>query len=167
MKIEIRAAVLADVDRIALIEAKADRNKFYGGCADITKAEKFRTDSFTCLINGGENVFVLLADGVINAVCAFVRCKGSELSEYAEIAALCVIPEMQRKGYARRLLSHCLDIASEMGFKGAYVRCLECTDDPREQGTFRFFESFGFERRDSKPDRDNIFEIIFTKGFKS
>lgn len=158
MEIGIQRAVSADAEELALVETKA-----YWNDSSISEPQKFRKESYTELLNNGADIFALTADGRIEAVCIVLNCEDEDYSGYAEISEICVVPEMQGNGFARKLILHSLDEARKNGFKNAYARCLGGADDGFEEQTVHLFKGLGFDVQKSSPDHTGIYEIIFTR----
>ncbi|MBD5129437.1 MAG: GNAT family N-acetyltransferase [Ruminococcaceae bacterium] len=111
--------------------------------------EKIRIGDFS-------DVFVLLCDGEITAVCAARNCE-KPFEDYAEIT-LSVLPEWQRKGLGKKLLSHTLRKLRGNGYKGAM---LEIAED--NVGARRFYEKFGFSERNFTKNRKP--SVVYTIDF--
>ena len=156
MEIEIRRAVPADAEEMALVETKAHWND-----SSITEPQKFRLESYIKLLDSGEDIFTLTADGKIAAVCIVLDCKDEDYLGYADIVEISVLPEMWNLGFARKLVSHTLDESRKKGYTNAYARCLGGADDGFEAQVSRLFSSLGFDVQKYSPDHDGIYEIIF------
>lgn len=158
MEIEIRRAVSADAEEMALVETRVYWNDYF------TEPQKFRLESYIKLLDNGEDIFVLTSDGKIAAVCIILNYEDEDYFGYAEISEICVVPEMQRKGFARKLVAYALNESRKKGFKNAYARCLGGTDSGREEQTVPLFKGLGFDVWESAPDHLGIYEIIFTRA---
>ncbi len=165
MRIDIRPAVLSDVEGMSLVLDRAWRENF----KDIFSEEQitaytgdYRRESFTRLINGGKDVFVLLCDGEVIAVCAAQTCEEKLFEGYAEIKLLYVLPEWQHKGVGKKLLSHTLRKMRGKGYKSAVLKTAEKNLPAR-----RFYEKFGFTVRKTFVDRKSgdITMVIYTIDF--
>lgn len=165
MRIDIRPAALPDVEGMSLVVDKAWRENY----KDIFSAEKiaaytggYRRESFTGLINGGKDVFVLLCDGEVTAVCAAQTCAEKPFEGYAEIMLLYVLPEWQRKGLGKKLLSHTLRKMRGKGYKSAVLDTAE-----KNAAARRFYEKFGFTERKTAVSRkfDDVIRVIYTIDF--
>lgn len=165
MRIDIRPAVLSDVEGMSLVLDRAWRENF----KDIFSEEQitaytgdYRSESFTRLINGGKDVFVLLCDGEVTAVCAAQTCTEKPFEGYAEILLLYVLPEWQRKGIGKKLLSHTLRKMRGKGYKSAVLDTAEKNLSAR-----RFYEKFGFTERKTAVSRKfgDVASVIYTIDF--
>lgn len=165
MRIDIRPAVLGDVEGMSQVIDKAWRENY----KDIFSAEQiaaytggYRRESFTKLINGGKDVFVLLCDGEVIAVCAAQTCEEKPFEGYAEIMLLYVLPEWQHKGMGRKLLSHTLRKMRGKGYKSAVLDTAEKNVSAR-----KFYERFGFTERKTAVSRklDDVTMIVYTIDF--
>lgn len=165
MRIDIRPAALSDVEGMSRVLDKAWRESY----KDIFSAERiaaytgeYRRRSFTELIESGRDVFVLLADGEVIAVCAARTCAEKPFEGYAEIMLLYVLPEWQRKGMGKKLLSHTLRKMRGKGYKSAVLDTAEQNAPAR-----RFYEKFGFTERKTAVSRkfDDVTRVIYTIDF--
>lgn len=142
MRIDIRPAALADIDGMTRVVDSAWRENF----KDIFSAEfiakytgDYCRDNFILALSFGNDIFVLLCDGEIIAVCVARACFEKLFEEYAEITLLYVLPEWQRKGIGKKLLSHTLRKMRGKGCKGAVLYTPEKNTSAR-----KFYEKFGF-----------------------
>lgn len=165
MRIDIKPAVLSDVEGMSVVVDSAWRENY----KDIFSEEQiaaytgsYRRESFTGLINGGKDVFVLLCDGEITAVCAAQTCEEKPFEGYAEIMLLYVLPEWQHKGMGKKLLSHTLREMRSKGYKSAVLDTAENNLNAR-----KFYEKFGFTEHRTSGSRmfDNVTRVIYTKDF--
>lgn len=165
MRIDIRPAALPDVEGMSVVLDKAWRENY----KDIFSPEQiaeytgdYRRESFTRLVNDGKDVFVLLADGEVIAVCAAQTCAEKPFEGYAEIMLLYVLPEWQRKGMGKKLLSHTLRKMRGKGYKSAVLDTAE-----KNLGARKFYEKFGFTERKTAVSRkfDDITRVIYTIDF--
>ncbi len=165
MRIDIRPAVLSDVEGMSQVLDKAWHENY----KDIFSEEQiaaytgsYRRESFTRLINGGKDVFVLLCDGEITAVCAAQTCEEKPFEGYVEIMLLYVLPEWQHKGMGKKLLSHTLRKMRGKGYKSAVLDTAENNLNAR-----KFYEKFGFTERRTAVSRkfDNVTRVIYTIDF--
>lgn len=165
MRIDIRPAALPDVEGMSQVLDKAWRENY----KDVFSQEQiaaytggYRRESFTRLINDGKDVFVLLCDGEITAVCAAQTCTEKPFEGYAEIMLLYVLPEWQHKGLGKKLLSHTLRKMRGKGYKSAVLDTAEKNLSAR-----RFYEKFGFAERKTAVSRkfDDVTRVIYTIDF--
>lgn len=165
MRIDIRPAALADVEGMSRVLDSAWRENY----KDIFSAEQiaaytgdYRRDSFIRLINGGKDVFVLLCDGEIAAVCAAQTCEEKAFEGYVEIMLLYVLPEWQCKGLGKKLLSHTLRKMRGKGYKSAVLDTAEKNIAAR-----KFYEKFGFTMRKiySSREFEDVTNVIYTIDF--
>lgn len=145
-------------EELALVETKAHMND-----PSITQPQQFRVESYVKLMRENSDVFALSADGKIAAVCVILTCKDVNYPGYADIVEISVLPEMQNRLYAKRLISYALAEMRIKGFSFAYARCLCSADDSFEERIRSFFKGLGFKVRQSDPDHDGVCEILFTK----
>ncbi len=140
MNVEIRPAAFSDIEGMSIVVDSAWRENY----RDIFTAEiidkftgRHRRESFTTLLERGEDILVLTMDGEIAAVCAFQRT--DVLPDCAEIILMYVHPKHQRQGYGERLLSYVLDELRRSGYLRAVLDTAE-----KNEGARRFYEKFGF-----------------------
>ena len=162
MDLLIRRAEPRDVEGMSVVVDSAWRTN-YGHIFTEEQIKAFTGDhrrkSFTKMLDDGKNVFVLLSDGSITAVCAAQGCDEVPFCEYAEIIQLYVLPEYQRKGLGKKLLSHAFRNIHEQGFKGVVLYTAE-----KNENACRFYEKFGFTARKSK-EYDGLTYILYTIDF--
>lgn len=164
MRIDIRAAGLPDVEGMSVVLDAAWHENY----KDIFSAEQiaaytgeYRRRSFADLLKSGRDIFVLLCDGEIAAVCAAQTCSEKPFEGYAEIMMLYVLPEMQHKGMGKKLLSHTLRKMRGKGYKSAVLDTAEKNVSAR-----RFYEKFGFTERNSVSKKfNNVTYVIYTIDF--
>ena len=165
MRIDIRPAALTDVEGMSQVLDKAWRANY----KDIFSPKQiaaytggYRRESFTNLLNDGKDVFVLLCDGEITAVCAAQTCTEKPFEGYVEIMLLYVLPEWQHKGIGKKLLSHTLRKMRGKGYKSAVLDTVENNQNAR-----RFYEKFGFTERKTAQSRkfDDVTRVIYTIDF--
>ena len=165
MRIDIRPAAFPDVEGMSQVHDKAWRENY----KDIFSSEQiaaftgdYRRESFTNLLNNGKDVFVLLCDGEITAVCASQTCEEKPFEGYAEIMLLYVLPEWQHKGIGKKLLSHTLRKMRGKGYKSAVLDTAEKNISAR-----KFYEKFGFTERKTfvSPKFDEVTRVIYTIDF--
>lgn len=165
MRIDIRPAAPHDVEGMSRVVDSAWRENYKALFSEEQIAAftgEYRRESFTKLINGGKDVFVLLCDGKVTAVCAAQTCEERPFEGYAEIMLLYVAPEWQRKGLGKKLLSHTLRKMRGKGYKSAVLDTAEKNDAAR-----KFYEKFGFTERKTSVSRkiENVTRIIYTIDF--
>ncbi len=165
MRIDIRPAEFRDVEEMAQVVDSAWQTSY----KEIFSSEQiaaytgeYRRRSFTELIKSGRDVFVLLVDSEIAAVCAAQTCTEKPFEGYAEIMLLYVAPKWQRKGMGKKLLSHTLRKMRGNGYKSAVLDTAELNAPAR-----RFYEKFGFIERKTAVSRkfDNVTRVIYTIDF--
>ena len=158
----IRPAVLSDVEGMSVVVDSAWRENYKDFFTEEQIAAytgEHRRKSFTGLLNNGKDVFVLLVDGVIIAVCSAAACEETPFEGCAEIILLYVLPEYQRRGFGQELLSHVLMKMRKKGFKGAVLSTADKNANAR-----RFYEKFGFTERSSK-EFDGVVYITYSIDF--
>lgn len=140
MNIEVRRAEFSDIEGMSVVVDSAWRENY----RDIFTADiidKFtgehRRESFKGLLQRGVDIFVLIADGEIAALCAFQQTV--ILPDCAEIMLMYVHPKFQRRGFGGRLLMYSLNEMRLCGFVRAVL------DTAKEnKGARLFYEKFGF-----------------------
>lgn len=86
-------------------------------------------------VDCGGQIFVALHDDDVIGTCAVLPCGPEEV----ELAKLCVAPEFQGQGIARRLVEHCIAYARDEG-----ARRIMLLSNSRLQPALRLYESLGF-----------------------
>ncbi len=140
MRIDIRPAVLTDIEGMSVVVDSAWRENYRGIFTPeiIDKLTgQHRRDSFKRLLERGVDIRVLTLDGEIAALCAFQR--SGALPDCAEIILMYVHPNHQRQGYGGRLLSYVLEELRRDGFTSAVLDTAEKNESAR-----RFYEKQGF-----------------------
>lgn len=154
MRIDIRTAIYPDVEKLALVKVLAKHRD---------EANSVSLDFENAYINGLLDerctVFVLLWDREPVAFCAARECTNRPFYGYALVSDLYVLPEYQRKGNGRKLLSHTLRKLRERGFKGAVLSTAEDNRAAR-----RFYSKFGFSEREFQ-EQGVLKYIIYTIDF--
>lgn len=158
MEIEIRRAEPSEAEELALVETQSHMND-----SSITQPHRFRLEGYIKLLADGADVFVLIADDRISAICIVLNCKDDGYLGWADIVEICVLPETRGMGFAKRLISFSLEEMRKKGFKNAYLRTLGGVEEGFETETVCLMESLGFVAEYSEPDHEGIYEIIFTK----
>lgn len=162
MEIKIRRAELLDVEGMSIVVDSAWRENY----KDIFSAEQIaeytgenRRKSFTGLVNGGKDIFVLLCNDEVAAVCAVQSCGEKPFEGYAEIMLMYVHPKFQHQGFGSKLLTHTLNAMREKGYSSAVLDTAEKNANAR-----RFYEKLGFIERKSDVSRkfDDVTRIIYT-----
>lgn len=162
MKNEIRRADTHDIEGMSVVVDSAWRENYRHFFTEEKIAAYTgdrRRKSFAKLLNDGRDIFVLLNNGVITAVSASAECEESPFEDYAEIIQLYVLPECQRKGFGKELLSHTLEKLRDKGFKGSVLSTAEKNENAR-----RFYEKFGFAKHSSK-EYDGVVYITYMIDF--
>lgn len=134
MRIDIRTAIYPDCEKLALVKVLAK----HGGEASSVTLD-FETAYITELLDERRVVFVLLWNREPVAFCAARECARKPFLGYALISDLYVLPEYQRKGCGRKLLSHTLRRLRADGYRNAVLETAEDNVAAR-----RFYEKFGF-----------------------
>lgn len=162
MKIEIRRAKLSDVEGMSVVVDSAWCENY----KEIFSSEQIaeytgenRRKSFANLVNNSKDVFVLLHDNEIAAVCAAQTCEDKLFEGYAEIMLMYVHPKFQHQGFGSKLLLHTLD---EMRSKGYLYAILDTAE--KNVNARRFYEKLGFTERNTDESRkfDDVTRIIYT-----
>lgn len=158
----IRRAVLSDVEGMSAVVDSAWRENY----KEIFSSEQIaeytgenRRKSFANLLNNGKNVWVLLCDAEIAAVCAAQTCEDKPFEGYAEIMLMYVHPKFQHQGFGSRLLLHTLDEMRSKGYSHAVPDTAEKNASAR-----KFYEKLGFTERKIGVSRkfDDVTRIIYT-----
>lgn len=127
----VRAISLADASKLAALHAAAFP-------ADQVWTQKALEDLLRL-----DTTFALAieTDGTLSSVI-LVQCVVDEV----EILTLTTHPSCQRKGFAARLLSHCLNDLRHRDVETCFLEVAE--DNP---GAIAFYEQFGFARTGIRP----------------
>lgn len=134
MRIDIRPAIYPDVEKLAKV-------KIFAKHGDEANSVSF---DFECayingLLDERRTVFVLLWNRTPVAFCAARECSRKPYLGCAMVSDLYVLPDYQKKGNGRKLLSHMLRKLRTEGYQSAI---LETAED--NAGARRFYERFGF-----------------------
>ena len=154
MKINIRPAIYSDVEELALIKVLAK----HGDEANSVSLD-FEYAYISGLLDERRLVFVLLLDKEPVAFCAVRECVRKPFLGYAVISDLDVMPEYQRIGHGRKLLSHTLRMLRADGYPGAM---LETADG--NAGARRFYEKFGFTAREIRK-QGGVAYVVYSIDF--
>lgn len=162
MEVEIRHAKLSDVEGMSVVVDSAWRENY----KEIFSSEQIaeytgenRRKSFTNLLYNGKDVWVLLCDYEIAAVCAVQTCEEKPFEGYAEIMLMYVHPKFQHQGFGSKLLLHTLDEMRSKGYLHAVLDTAEKNVNAR-----KFYEKLGFAERKIGVSRkfDDVTRIIYT-----
>lgn len=139
MRVDIRPAIYSDMPKLARIKQLAR------GLGDDPNSAAFCAELLylTVFLDDRQSVFVQLIDRVPIAYCAVRERSTKPFVGFAYIKDLYVLPEWQGKGYGKKLLMHTLRTMRTNGYMNAVLDCAEDNDGAR-----RFYERFGFEKRD-------------------
>ncbi len=164
MRIDIRAAELSDVEEMSRVVDSCWREN-YKSFFSQEMIERYtgecRRRSFTKLIVDGKYIYALLVDGEVCAVCAGECCEDKAFDGFVSIMLLYTAPEMQHKGYGKKLLMYSLREARKKGYKGAVLETAEKNANAR-----RFYEKFGFsERKASEREFDGVKYVTYKIDF--
>lgn len=144
MKIDIRKAAPEDVRALSRVINETWRSDYREFLSETDLAaftsEQRRNESFLRLFESGADIFCVMVDGEISGVCTSVKAEESWLSDYCEIMQLYILPEHQRIGLGRKLLSYTLRAMRKKGYKYAYLWVIQENTKGRS-----FYEKFGFE----------------------
>ena len=151
MKTDIRTAIYPDVEKLALIKVLAK----HGDEANSVSLD-FEFAYINALLDERRTVFVLLCDREPVAFCAVRDCNRKPFWGFAMISDLYVLPEYQRKGNGRKLLTHTLHKLRTDGYLNVM---LETTDDNAKAR--RFYERFGFTVREFR-EQGGATYIVYT-----
>ena len=154
MRIDIRTAIYADVEKLALVKVLAK----HGDEANSVSLD-FEHAYINRLLDDKHMVFVLLWDKEPVAFCAARECNRKPFLGYAMISDLYVMPEYQRRGNGRKLLSHTLRKLRADGYLNAM---LETTDDNAKAR--RFYEKFGFTAGEFR-EQGGATYVVYTIDF--
>ncbi len=139
MRVDIRPAIYSDMPKLTRIKQLARGETGDPNSAAFNAELRY----LTAFLDERQSVFVQLVDRVPIAFCAIRECSTKPFIGYAYIKDLYVLPEWQRKGYGRKLLMHTLRTMRGKGYLNAM---LDTAED--NTGARRFYERFGFEKRD-------------------
>lgn len=164
MRIDIRPATLSDVEGMSRVLDECWRVNYSALFSPEKIAQytgEYRRRSFTKLIVDGKYNYVLLVDGEVCSVCAGECCENKAFDGCVMINMLYTTPEMQRKGYGKKLLMHFLREMRKKGYKGAVLETAEENVNAR-----RFYEKFGFsERKSSAREYDGVKYVTYKIDF--
>ena len=161
MRIDIRAAVQTDIADITAVLDASWRDTY----SDILSEEQTalytgenRISAIQRLLLKNTDIFVLLIDGEISAVCVADDCDEKGFYGYVCIQSLCVLPELKRRGLGRKLLNHTLRKMREKGYRYAVLDVVEHNVAAR-----LFYEKIGFTavKTDTSKEFDNITRVIY------
>ena len=161
MRIDIRAAAQTDIADIAAVSDASWRDTYSGILSEEQTAlytGENRISAIQQLLLKNADIFVLLIDGKISAVCVADECDEKGFFGYVCIQSLCVLPELKRRGLGRKLLNHTLRKMREKGYKYAVLDTMEQNVAAR-----RFYEKIGFTavKTDVSRKFDNITRVIY------
>lgn len=154
MRIDIRPAIYPDVEKLALIKVLAK----HGDEANSVSLG-FETAYINGLLDERRTVFVLLWDKEPVAFCAARECSRKPFLGCAMVSDLYVLPEYQKRGNGRKLLSHTLRKLRADGYPKAV---LETSDDNVKAR--RFYEKFGFTVRELRQQGAGAY-VVYTIDF--
>lgn len=154
MKTDIRPAIYPDAENLALIKVLAK----HGDEANSVSLD-FEHAYINGLLDERRTVFVLLCDKEPVAFCAAKECTRKPFFGYAVISDLYVLPEYQRKGNGRKLLSHTLRKLKADGYLNVM---LETANDNTQAR--RFYEKFGFTMREFR-EQGGATYVVYTMDF--
>lgn len=137
MRVDIRQAIYSDMPMLAnlklLARGEAATDVRFG-------SELLYLNAF---LDERQSVFVQLIDREPIAFCAVRECHEKPFVGYANIKDLYVTPQWQNKGYGKKLLMHTLRAMRNDGYMNAVLQTADSN-----AGARRFYERFGFERRE-------------------
>lgn len=140
MRVDIRSAIYPDIPKLTRLKLLAR-----GESADQNSA-RFNAEAryLTEFLNERQMVFVQLVDRDPIAFCAVRECTKKPFIGFAYVKDLYVLPEWQSKGYGKKLLMHALRTMRQSGYISAVLETAE-----ENAGARRFYEEFGFEKREN------------------
>ena len=141
MRVDIRPAIYSDIPKLVSLKLLARREN------DDPDTARFGGESeyLTAFLEERQKVFVQLADRVPIAFCTARECNVKPFVGYAHIKDLYVHPDWQSKGYGKKLLMHVLRTMRGSGYTNAMLEAAE-----ENIGARRFYERFGFEKRENR-----------------
>lgn len=139
MRVDIRTAIYPDMPKLASMKLLAR------GEDNDPNNTRFGSELqyLTAFLDERQSVFVQLIDREPIAFCAVRECHEKPFVGYAYIKDLYVLPQWQNKGFGKKLLMHTLRAMRNSGYMNAVLQ----TSDSNS-GARRFYERFGFERRE-------------------
>lgn len=159
----IRHAFMSDVEGMSAVVDCAWRENYKEIFSPEQIAEytgEKRRKSFVYLLNSGKDIFVLLHNDEITAVCAAQTREDKPFEGYAEIMLMYVHPDFQHCGFGSRLLSHALEEMRQKGYSHAVLDTAEKNANAR-----KFYEKLGFteQKTDVSRNFDDVIRVIYTK----
>lgn len=139
MRVDIRPAIYPDMPKLAKIKQLARGESIDPNSAAFCAELQYLTE----FLDDRQSVFVQLIDRVPIAYCAVRERNTKPFIGYAYIKDLYVLPEWQSKGFGKKLLMHTLRTMRGSGYMNAVLETAE-----ENSGARRFYEKFGFEKRD-------------------
>ncbi len=139
MRVDIRPAIYSDIPKLAGIKQLARGESSDANSAAFLAELEYLTE----FLDDRQSVFVQLIDRVPIAYCAVRERNIKPFVGYAYIKDLYVRPDWQSKGYGKKLLMHTLRTMRQNGYMNAVLETAE-----GNEGARRFYEKFGFEKRD-------------------
>lgn len=147
MRIDIRPAIYSDTEKMTVVKLMAR-----GESTDPNSSLYSRElEYITSFLDERRDIFVMMCDRNIIAYCAAQSCSIKQFNDCVEIKDLYVLPEHQRKGCGKKLLSHTLRKMRVKGYMHAFLYTAENNTNAR-----RFYEKFGF-----KPYKKNDSGIVY------
>lgn len=141
MRVDIRPAIYSDIPKLSRVKLLARRESAEPDSARFNAELGY----LTAFLDERQKVFVQLVDRTPIAFCAVRECTVKPFVGFAYIKDLYVLPECQGKGYGKKLLMHTLRTMRQSGYVSAV---LDTAED--NAGARRFYERFGFVRRESR-----------------
>lgn len=139
MRVDIRPAIYPDCPKLARIKLLAREENADDGSVQFQNELRY----ITAFLDERQSVFVQLVDREPIAFCAVREGTLRPFVGWAYIKDLYVSPDWQGRGFGKKLLMHTLRTMRSKGYMNAV---LDCAED--NAGARRFYEKFGFERRD-------------------
>ncbi len=121
MNINVRKETIEDYRRVEEIARDAFWNLYFPGAHEHYVIHVMRDhEDFI-----KELAFVIEVDGKVEGAIFYTRskvvCADGRVIETVSFGPVCISPEQHRKGLGRRLITHSIDVAKSMGYKGMLV----------------------------------------------
>lgn len=139
MRVDIRPAIYSDCPKLARIKLLAREENAEESSARFQSELRY----ITAFLNDRQSVFVQLVDREPIAFCAVREGTLKPFVGWAYVKDMYVLPSWQSRGFGKKLLMHALRTMRTKGYMNAVLDCAEDNTEAR-----RFYEKFGFERRD-------------------
>ncbi len=101
-------------------------------------------DMYTAYSDDRAAFFVIQMDDRIIGCGGIAPLDGSD-GETCELRKMYFYPELRGKGWGKKVLLHCLDLARQFGYKRCYLETVE-----RMEQAILLYQKMGFEKKDSR-----------------